>query len=259
MRELSDMLWVEARKAWRSWLPLFTTVVALIMPLGIAFLILIATHPDVAQGLGLVAAKANLLAYAKTGWPTYLGLLAQVVAAGGFFINCFVISWVFGREWVDGTLKDLLAVPVARWAILLAKFIVTAIWTAALAAEMLLVGLAAGALMALPDGSPAALLQGSALVAATAGLVIAVVMPIALLASAGRGYLLPIGVAILLLIMANLLVVLGLGPYFPWAVPGLLAQAKGNLVPVSYPIAILTGPLGMLATYVWWQHADQTR
>jgi ABC-2 type transport system permease protein len=259
MNAFYNMLWVETRKVVRSRIPWFTAAAALFMPLGIAFLIFVATHPGVSQKLGLVSAKANLLAYAQTGWPTYLSLLAETVAAGGFFLCCFVVSWIFGREFADGTVKDMLAVPVGRGTILLAKFVMAGAWSAVLAAVMLLAGVLAGVVMGLPQGSTAVLLGGSARVAVTAGLTIVVVMPLAFFASAGRGYLLPIGVAILLVVMANLLAVLGWGAYFPWAVPGLFAQAKGYLVPASYPIALLAGAAGMLATYTWWRYADQSR
>ena len=112
MTSLSDMLWIEMRKALRSKMPLFTGVGSLFMPLGIGFLIFVATNPEVSKKLGLMSAKANLVAYAKTDWPAYLGVLAQMIAAGGFFVFCLIISWVFGREFADGTLKDMLAVPV---------------------------------------------------------------------------------------------------------------------------------------------------
>jgi len=259
MKDLSDMIWIEMRKALRSRMPLFTTVGSLFMPLGIAFLIFAATNPEISRKLGLVSAKANLMGYATTSWPTYLALTAETIAAGGFLVFCLIIAWVFGREFADGTLKDMLAVPVQRASILLAKFIVTGVWSAALATEILFVGLLTGALIGLPQGSPGALLQGSALVAATACLVIVVVMPFALFASVGQGYLLPIGVAILALIMANILGLAGWGEYFPWAVPGLYAQGKGYLAPISYPIAILTGLAGMIGTYLWWKYADQSR
>jgi ABC-2 type transport system permease protein len=259
MSSLFDMIWIEARKAVRSRMPLFTAAGSLFMPLGIAFLIFVATHPEVSRRLGLVGAKANLMAYATTNWSTYLALTAQMIAAGGFFLFCLIICWVFGREFVDGALKDLLAVPVPRASILLAKFIVAAAWSAALAAVIFIAGLATGALIGLPGGSMDVLLQGAGLVAGTTCLVITVVLPFALFASVGRGYLLPVGVAILALMMANLLAVMGWAAYFPWAVPGLFAQGKGYLLPISYPIAILTGLAGMIATYLWWKVADQSR
>jgi len=40
----------------------------------------------------------------------------------------FVTGWVFGREYSDRTVKDLLALPTPRLSIVLSKFIVVAIW-----------------------------------------------------------------------------------------------------------------------------------
>jgi ABC-2 type transport system permease protein len=259
MNDLAAMIWVESRKALRSRVPLFTAVGALFMPLGVAFLIFVATNPEVGRRLGLVSAKANLMAYASTGWATYFELTAQIIAAGGFFIFCLIICWVFGREFVDGTLKDLLAVPVPRASIVLAKFLVFAAWCAALAGLIFAASLVTGGLMGLPGGSAAVVLQGAVLDSVTAVLVITVVLPFALLASIGRGYLLPIGATIFALITANVLAALGWGAYFPWGVPGLFAQAKGDLVPLSYPIAILTGIAGALGAYLWWKYADQPK
>ena len=124
---------------------------------------------------------------------------------------------------------------------------------------ILIFGLVMGAIIQLPGGSLRVILQGSTLVAITACLVIAVILPFALFASVGRGYLLPMGVAILTLIMANLVVVVGWGEYFPWAVPGLYAMGKSPLTPISYWIVLLTGLAGMLGTYLWWKFADQSR
>jgi ABC-2 type transport system permease protein len=90
-------------------------------------------------------------------------------------------------------------------------------------------------------------------------LVIVSILPFALFASLGRGYLLPLGVAVLTLMLTNLVAIVGWGEYFPWAVPGLYAQGKSALTPVSYGIVILTGLAGMLGTYAWWMLADQSR
>ena len=124
---------------------------------------------------------------------------------------------------------------------------------------ILAASLVVGVLLRLPGGSLLVTVPGSLLVAITAGLVLAIVLPFAFFASVGRGYLLPISMAILLLMMANLIVVLGWGEYFPWAVPGLYAQGDTVLPPASYGGVILTGLAGMLATYLWWQNADQNR
>ena len=137
------------------------------------------------------------------------------------------------------------------------SFIVIA-WSAVLATIILIVDLVMGAVIRLPGGSTSAILQGSCTLAIASGLVIVSILPFALFASMGRGYLLPLGVAVILLMMANLTAVLGLGEYFPWAVPGMYAQGM-PLTPVSYWVVILTGLAGMLATYWWWKYADQNR
>jgi ABC-2 type transport system permease protein len=90
-------------------------------------------------------------------------------------------------------------------------------------------------------------------------MVIVVVLPFALFASVGRGYMLPMAVAVLTLIMANLLMVLGWGEYFPWAVPILYAQGESLLKPISYWVLFITSLAGMFATYLWWKYADQNR
>jgi ABC-2 type transport system permease protein len=259
MNNLSDMIWIELRKAIRSRMPLWTALGSLFMPLGIAFLIFVSKNPEISQKLGLISVKANLIAYSATDWPTYLGLFGQIIAAGEFFLLVLAISWVFGREFADGTLKDMLAVPVQRSSILLGKFIVVAVWSAMLTLVIFIAGLVMGAVIKLPGGSIRVILQGSALVLITACLVIAVVMPFALFASVGRGYLLPMGVAVLALMMANLVAIVGWGAYFPWAVPGLYAQGKSSLPPISFWIVFLTGLAGMIATYLWWKYADQNR
>ena len=116
-----------------------------------------------------------------------------------------------------------------------------------------------GVVLKLPGASTAVVLQGSGVVIITACLTIALVLPFALFASIGRGYLLPIGLAVLTLMMTNLVMIIGRGEYFPWAVPGLYAQGKSSLAPVSYWIVLFTSLAGMLATYLWWKYADQNR
>jgi ABC-2 type transport system permease protein len=229
------------------------------MPLGIAFLLFVAKNPDVSKKLGLISAKANLMAYAATDWPTYLVSYAEMIGAGGIILFILVISWLFGREFTDGTLKDMLAVPVQRSIILLAKFIVGAIWEALLAVLILTGGLMMGVILRLPGASTSAFFHGGVLVAATCCLVIVVVMPFAFFASIGRGFLLPIGIAFLTMIIVNLALIVGRGEYLPWAVPVLYAQGKSPLAPVSYWIVVVTGLAGMVATYLWWKYSDQNR
>jgi len=259
MNNLSDMMWIELRKAIRSRMPLWTALGTLFMPLGVALLILLAKNPELSRRLGLISAKANLVAYSATDWSAYMVMFAEVVSAGGFFFFVLAVSWVFGREFVDGTLKDMLAVPVPRLSILLAKFIVVTAWSAVLAVLILTFGVLMGALIRLPGGSGEVILHGLTVGAVTIGLAIATVLPFALFASLGRGYMLPMTMAVLALVTANFMMVLGWAEYFPWAVPLLYSQGDSPLGSASYWIVGITCLAGMMGTYWWWKYADQNR
>jgi len=128
----------------------------------------------------------------------------------------------------------MLAVPVQRSIILLAKFIVVAVWSAALFHSDLDRRAGMGALIQLPGGSLSVILQGSALVAATACLTIAVILPFAVLCQRGARLPAADGVAMLTLNRDQYSRISRVGRYFPWAVPGLFAQAKSPLTQASY-------------------------
>jgi ABC-2 type transport system permease protein len=81
---------------------------------------------------------------------------------------------------------------------------------------------------------------------------------IAFFASVGRGYLPPMGVALLVMFLVQVIAQAGWGEYFPWAIPGLYAQGT-SLGIVSYVIVILASVAGLAGTFIWWELADQTR
>ena len=83
---------------------------------------------------------------------------------------------------------------------------------------------------------------------------------LAFFASFSRGYLLPFAFIILTLILANFIGFVGLGPYFPWAVPGILSVPPAediHLNNASYIILFLTSILGYAGTLAWWHFAHQ--
>ena len=258
MKTLSSMIWIELRKALRSRVPLFTAIGSLFAPLGIGFLLFVSMNPEISRQMGLISTKASLLADTAANWTVYLGMFAQILALGGFMLTAMIAVWVFGREFSDATLKDLLAVPVRRADILLAKFVVVAIWSAALGALIFGLGLLLGLLFQLPGGSTDVLLQGLARVSISTCLGIIAGLPFAFFASLGRGYLLPVGMLMVTMIITQLVMAAGWGDYFPWAILGIYAQEE-PLGPVSFVILALTSLAGISATLWWWHSADQNR
>ncbi len=259
MRNLPSMVWVECYKVARSRMWLFTLCGFLLVPFFDAFFMIILKDPEFARRAGLISAKAQLLA-GTADWPTYLSVLAQAVAVGGTMLFSLISSWTFGREFVDGTVKDWLAVPVARHTVLLAKFIVVMLWSLTLTLAIYGVTLLLGWWIGLPAASLPVIWQGTRTLLGTVALVAGVTTPVAFFASIGRGYLLPIGITLVFVILANVLSVAGWGHYFPWAIPALYAgtgDGAAMVEPASYLIVLLTGIGGMVMTYLWWQTADQ--
>jgi ABC-2 type transport system permease protein len=261
MSNLQQATWVELLKARRSKVPLFTALALAMAPLAGGFFMIVMKDPELARRMGMVSAKAQIVA-GSADWPTYMSLLAQAVAVGGILVFSMVASWVFGREHSDRTLKDLLALPTSRQVIVLAKFAVCALWGILLALLIYLLGLLVGTLVGLPPTTQQVMVQGSLTIAGTAVLTILLIPPIAFFAGVGRGYLAPMGAAIFLVVLAQLAAAAGWGEYFPWAVPALHAGMAGpqdtQMGLISYVLVLVPSLLGVVATLWWWEHADHT-
>jgi len=133
------------------------------------------------------------------------------VAVGGILIFGFVTSWIFGREFSDRTVKDLLALPVSRNCIVGSKFVLVFLWCALLCVLVILAGLAVGRLMDLPGWSPEVARQGLSVFGLCSFLTIALSPPVALFASVGRGYMPPLGFLVFALVFAQLVAATGRG------------------------------------------------
>jgi ABC-2 type transport system permease protein len=254
---LTAAMSVEWLKMRRSKVLLVSGFATLMFPLVGGLFMFILKNPDLARQMGLIAAKAQLTA-GTADWPSYFGLLAQMLAAGGFFVFALVLVWCFGREYVNSTAKDLLALPMPREAIVVAKLAVTALWSLLLAAAMLALAVVAGAVVGLPGWSAALASASLVRLAVASVLTILLVWPFALAASAGRGYLPPFGFMLLSLALAQILGTLGYGAYFPWAVPAFYAMGVAEVGAVSFALVVLVGLAGVAGTVLWWRYADQT-
>jgi ABC-2 type transport system permease protein len=261
LAEFQAALWSERLKARRARMPLLTLAGFSLAPLMGALFMKILLDPAWAARFGALTTKAQFSA-AHGDWPTYFGLLTQALAVGGAIIFSLVVIWLFGREYSDHTAKDLLALPVARATMVTAKLLLAAVWCATLALWIYLLGLALGALTGLPGWTHDIWLHATASYAATACLTIALALPLAWAASAGRGYLPAVGVMILLIFLSQVLAVLGLGPWFPWAAPALLSGVAGpqaqHLGVGTYVLVVIVVAAGIAGVTAWWRIADQT-
>ena len=259
MMNFAESLGTEILKARRSGLPFWTAAGFSLAPIMGGVFMIILKDPEFARRVGLLRTKAELLS-GTADWPTYFGLLSQATAVGGILVFALITSWVFGREFADGTAKDFLALPTRRYSIIAAKFVVVGVWCGLISALIYFLGLVVGMIIVLPQWSQQLAVQGTINLGVTAVLTTLLVTPVAFVASAGRGYLPPMGFAILVLVLAQVLGAAGWGPLFPWSVPALYAGLGENhgagLDVASSIIVVLTSLTGLIGTLLWWQYAD---
>ena len=172
-----------------------------------------------------------------------------------------MVAWVFGREFSDGTVRYLLALPTSRTTIIAAKLAMVAIWCAALTALITLLGLAVGGPWTCPAGRRRRC-PGTGAHLGGRRPHVADLTPLALLAGVGRGYLAPLGFAMLVVILAQVVGATGRGAYFPWAIPALYARSPAR------PAAASRRKLRhrrrdrrrrLSGTFAWWLYADFPR
>jgi ABC-type transport system involved in multi-copper enzyme maturation permease subunit len=239
------------------WVSLIAFALAPIM--GAVFL-LIMRDPEALANAGSLSLKIEAMGI-KPDWNAYLGILTQAIGVGGVLIFGFVASWIFGREYSDGTAKDLLSLPSSRSSILNSKFIIYAIWCIGLCISNLLIGLILGYFLQLPSLNMTEIWNHLAIYFNTSFLTIFIGTPIAFFALKGKGYLTPLGFVALTLVIAQIIAASGFGAFFPWAVPGLYSgisqEYRESLHALSFVIVFFTGLIGYLATIFYWKYSDQ--
>jgi len=261
MKGIGVSLWVEILKTRKSNMFWTTILVFIFVPFMMGMLMFVQLHPEISGKLGMIGNKASMLRFGEPNWQNYFTLLVQGFAGVGVIGIGFVASWVFGREFSEYTIKDILVLPISRSTIVLSKFIVVLIWSVLLSLVYFTVSILVGLMIDIPDWSTEIVLLNFSRYIVTALLTIILSTPVAFLASYSRGYILPMGFVILTLIAANFTGIVGLGPYFPWAIPGLYGTASGleglQLKITSYFILFSTGILGLSGTMAIWRYADQ--
>jgi ABC-2 type transport system permease protein len=259
MKSLIAALWSESLKIYKSRVFWFSMVFFIFIALMMGLIIFVQIHPEISERLGLIGTKASMLRFGEPNWQNYFALLNQTIAAIGFVGYGFVTSWVFGREFSDKTAKDILALPVSRSCIVLSKFIASLVWCIILTLILFSSALLVGITVAISGWTNQYFFRFSETFILVSLLTMLLCTPVAFFASLGRGYLLPFGFIILSLILANFTGFIGLGPYFPWSIPGMLSvpHAEGmQLSIISYIILAVTCIIGYIGTERWWRHAD---
>jgi hypothetical protein len=261
MKELAASLYVEMNKALKSKMLWGTIIFFAFIAFMLGFLMLVAKHPEIAGNSAILSTKASFIS--KADWHGFFGLMLQMALTLGLVGPAVVTIWVFGREYSDRVIKDLLALPVSRVNIVLAKFVIAFTWSLLLMGLLFVCTLLAGLAVHLDGWTNELFLHNLKIYSVVSLMTILLFPVITLITCMSRGYLLPVGVTILILISTQF-IFLGMPsitPYFPWAVPGLVSGIAGPFSPkpelISYVIFGLTTILGIAGTAAWWRYADQ--
>lgn len=261
MKSINAAIWAEVLKTRKSKVFWISLIFFAFIPTMMSLFFVLQKHPELIEKLGIIGTKANLMQFGEPNWTNYFSLLNQAIAAVGLIGYGFATSWLFGSEYTENTLKDILALPVSRSKIATAKIITSIGWSIMMSLVFLLCAIVIGFIIGISGSSMGNIIHNSFRFLAISGLTVLLIPPVSFFAVYSKGYFFPLGFIILTLIMANVAGVIGLGPYFPWSIPGILssdASAEGmQLVPVSYLILIITSSAGLAGTLAWFRFADQ--
>lgn len=224
---------VEARKLSRS-------TVSRVATAGSLAIVLLTTAGGFAAALHAaetdMGRKAAALLTAP-GWAGYTALAAMSVGITTLLAVGIVMAWSVGREFTDGTVVGLFALPVARSTIADAKIVAAGLWAMLLAGAESLLVMVAGLALGLPGEGAVRSALTVLLVAVLLGLS---ALPVLWIATVGRGYLAGITATLALVVLTNIAAGFGLGQAIPWAIPVLWAAPDSTLHP-----ALLLAPLAV--------------
>ena len=183
------------------------------------------------------------------GWDGYTGLGATSVSATILLAVGVVMSWSVGREFTDGTIVGLFAIPPALRTIATAKMLVTLSWAVLLGAGEAVLLMTAGLLLGLgaagATGCFATLLLVSVVLSAG-------VLPVMWAATRSRGYLAGIGLTLAILVVTNLAAGFGLGTYTPWSIPVAWTMNHDDVSTLLLVVPVMTAAIGAWVTLRSW-------
>jgi len=260
MKKIQAALWMETLKVRRT--NIFPISIYFFIFIGVmmGLLMFLSMHPEIANRSATINMKTSFLG--GSDWTAFFNLLMQLILTLGVIGAGIITSWGFGREFSDRVGKDLLALPVTRSSIVVSKLIILFVWSILLSLIVLVAAMLTGLAVRIPGWIEGELFPFLKMYMVCAIFNALLITPVAFVASAGRGYMLPISFVILVIIVTQLLFVgvPGFSYWFPWALPALYSGVAGALVPppgfFSYFIYTFTILAGLFGTIAWWRFAD---
>jgi ABC-2 type transport system permease protein len=225
------------------------------------FVLWMIQNPEAAKSLGLLGQKASILSMGiSADWEGLFSFMAQMSVMGGMILFSFIVIYVYGREYLDGTAKNMLGLPMGRWNPVVAKLLVASLWYTLLCLFFIAEGFAVGALLGFdaPSLAMAARMVGDTLLSVL--LVLSLQPLVAWITVASGGYLAPLGYTIGTLIVGNLMIRTDWARWCPWSIIALLSGMTGpreqDVLLGSAIVLAMTFALGLTLTILHQERAD---
>jgi ABC-2 type transport system permease protein len=250
MKSLSACVWAELLKIRRSKI---TWIV-----LGI--LTIFAVFPNLFR-LGIVNGINGETSdmFGSDDIASYFKMSMMMMYATSSWCFGFIAAWIFGREFSDRTVKDLLAMPFARSVIVFAKSIVLVLVILAFSVCQFASFCVMGIIVPVSGGWSWQFTAGIfAQYLLSTLMITALSTPVVFLASCTRGYLGSTAVLVIVLMMTNFAGAMGIDAYYPWSIPRNFAE-DGTIALASIVVLVFTFLAGLAASVAWWQYADQNK
>jgi ABC-2 type transport system permease protein len=244
---------LKLRRSVVAWV--ITPLLVVIVPLASVGSVALARSPNLP---GPAAAKFGAFSTGPLA-AAHLEVCGQILSVAALAAGGFAAAWTYGREFGEGTAGALFGLAVSRRSVALAKGLLLVCWLAACVLAAVVVTIGASLLV---GGRLRADTWQTAGIALGAGLLgVGLALPFGWVATVIRSPLGTIGVLVGLVAVTQVVVVLGAGSWFPYAVPSLWAGAGGpeaaaGIRPAALVLTAAVAPAALAA--VGWSWARLT-
>lgn len=256
----SAILSTEFLKLRRSGITWITFGVYVFMASVAGFFMWIIQNPGMADTLGLLGTKAKFaFGDQRADWPSFLAFIVQMAGIGGLMMSAVIVTYVFGREYAEGTAKNLLALPISRILFVFAKLIVSTLWFFSLSLCLFVSSFIVGSIIGLEGLSASVFVDTSVKILVLIVLCMGCSTLVSWIAVMNRGYFGPLGYAIFTIMIAMIFGNTGWGVWIPWSIAGLYSGAAGpetSLIFANYCVIALTFVVGLALTIYHEEYAD---
>ncbi len=251
----ANVLGTEFLKLRRSKVPLVSLVAYTFMVAIAGFFMWMMKNPGMAESLGLIGQKARFAFGGQSvDWPTFLTFIVEMGGIGGLIMCSVIVTYVFGREYTEGTAKNLLALAIPRSRFVFAKIIVSAAWFAALTLWIIAETFAAGSILGLSGLTETLFFSATAKLLILALMSLCCAVLVAWIAVETRGYFAPLGFSIFTLVLATVFGRTGWGPWVPWSIVGLYSGAAGPKTDLGWGSYIVIAATFLIGTALIVRH-----